>query len=153
MDWYLHLPQLPQIQSVLSGATSTLMNLKDSQIKLILAGTAGTLILYKLLKPQPYNMPPGPRGWPVLGNLLGKYTSRTLPPGPRGWPVLGNLLGKYSSSTLPPGSRVWPVLDNLLGKYTSSTLPPGPRGWPVLGNLLGKYTSSALPPVREGGLS
>ena len=48
-------------------------NIKDTQIQLALGGAATTFILYKLLKPRDHNLPPGPKGWPVLGNLLGMY--------------------------------------------------------------------------------
>ncbi|XP_022082207.1 cytochrome P450 2J6-like [Acanthaster planci] len=43
------------------------MNLLDARSALL--GVAVFLLLYRLLRRPPRNLPPGPRGWPLLGNL------------------------------------------------------------------------------------
>ena len=39
----------------------------------LLAGLVGVYVLRRMLRKSKYNMPPGPRGLPLLGNLLSKY--------------------------------------------------------------------------------
>ncbi len=97
----------------------------------ILLGATTLLILYNLLKPRRQNkLPPGPKGWPVLGNLLGRYTSRhfhlvngapshfasqdgTLPSVPTGWYT-------YSALTFDP--VVWQTSCALPSDPTDGTL-------------------------------
>ena len=47
-------------------------NIQNRNVQIALGTAATAFVLYKLLKPRKYNFPPGPRGWPVIGNLMGK---------------------------------------------------------------------------------
>ena len=38
----------------------------------VLAGLVGVYVLRRMLRKPKYNMPPGPRGLPLLGNLMSK---------------------------------------------------------------------------------
>ena len=59
-----------QRQSIMEATTT----FNDSQIKLGLAtATISLFFLYKMLstKKSIYKLPPGPKGWPIIGNLYG----------------------------------------------------------------------------------